>query len=91
MVVVKKNLDLRRVHRDRRGGGRPGERGRPTSGSGSRVGEAWGANAGGSPGKGEFGMGFGVMGVEGALGQSGRASRDVSGFPRSPGVKLMLG
>ena len=30
---------------------------------------------------------FGVMGVEGALDQSGRASREVSGFPRSPGVK----
>ena len=70
------------------GGGRPGERGRPTSGSGNRVGEAWGANAGGSPGGGGFGMDFGVMGVEGALGQSGRASREVSGFPRSPGVKL---
>ena len=52
-----KGLGLRRVHRDRRGGDALDERGRPTSGSGNRVGEAWGANAGGSPGGG-FGMDF---------------------------------
>jgi len=44
----------------------------------------------GARGEGEFGMWFGVMGVEGALGQSGRASRDVSGFPRSQGVSTLL-